>query len=71
MKYKILNSKSTDSFEELVESHIKDGWELQGGVSTGFKDTDVGANYKGGIPKFKPYLIFYQAVTKRKTKKEF
>jgi len=71
MRYKILNSDGTDNFEELVESYVKDDWELQGGVSTGFTSVGVGSNYKGGLERFQPYLIFYQAVIKRSNKKEF
>lgn len=32
VKYRVLEAKTPDELEELVELHLEKGWELQGGV---------------------------------------
>jgi hypothetical protein len=51
MKYSVITSWSQQEFEQKVETHLKNGWQLVGGVSIACP---------GGLVKFA------QAVTKQK-----
>ena len=40
MEYKIVNANCTEYLEEKVNELIKDGWQLQGGVSISLSESD-------------------------------
>lgn len=54
MDYKVLDSGDVDSLSVLVNKALRDGWELQGGVSVSLTETH---NYS--------YVIFAQAIVKK------
>ena len=75
MKYKILSSDKYDnnySSEEClaikVNKALAEGWELQGGVTSGYSKVGIGTSYSGGLAKFEPYLQLFQAVVKYENK---
>lgn len=41
MEYKILEADDAIGLVALVEGHLQDGWELQGGVSVAMSASDI------------------------------
>ena len=55
MKYKVIANSSLETFEQEVNNHIKQGWELLGGVSVSISESDEYC-----------YMLYAQAMTKKK-----
>lgn len=64
MKYRVLSGASASSLEEQVEDLLKEGWKLQGGVSTDTMITGVQPSaLRGGGNINITQTLFSQAMT--------
>ena len=73
IRAKVNPKKGEETISEKVNKYLKNGWKLQGGISTGYEEVNVNYNpSSGGLHTFKPYLNYYQAMIRtQKNKKEF
>lgn len=69
VEYCIIKHNDTYALQEKIVQYLNKGWTLQGGVSSFFEDTTLDyMDRNGALTKFKPQVIFMQAIIKKSKK---